>query len=340
MRRTVVIRSLSLVACLALLAAGCDRAVPATTGVPTGTDVAANLPPAAAVGIEALLDPASRDLLATIDPAEAIVATLTMPNVEAVAAAARDRGLTAEVVATDIVVVDGPLAPVLELAADVHPVSLGLGEDPAVDRWIPADRPIVAVPVPGRPYLTQPMVADLSRLSMADERRVPMLRSFANAVETIDGRPYARLDISGSCDPEDIGPVCTLYSSAFVTGSGERYDQRSMTGDARTGWRGVMVDGTVFLQAVPRALVRSAEWTARHDPAAAKALHAYETCCGAQWDPAGPGQVALYYSRPCAEGVAPSDREIAATGDCFEALLITVDVGAGTVLSIVPHPGP
>jgi hypothetical protein len=335
-----VIRPLPLVACLALLAAGCGRAVPATTGVPTGTDAAANLPAVAAVGVDALLDPASRDLLTTIDPAESIVATLTTPNVEAVAAAGRDRGLTAQVVANDMVVVDGPLAPVLELAADVHPDSLGLGEDSAVDRWLPADRPIVAIPVPGHPYLTQPMVADLSRLSMPDERRVPMLRSFANAVETIDGRPYARLDISGSCDPEDQGPVCTLYGAGAVIGSGERQDERSMRGNGRTGWRGVMVDGTVFLQAVPRALVRSAEWTARHDPAAAKALRAYEACCGGHWDPARPGQIALYYSRPCAEGVAPSDREIAATGDCFEGLLITVDVGAGTVLSIVPRPGP
>jgi hypothetical protein len=113
-----------------------------------------------------------------------------------------------------------------------------------------------------------------------------------------------------------------------------------MRGDARTGWRGVLVDGTVFLQGVPRALVRSAEWTARHDPAAAKALAAYESCCGAAWNSARRGEIELSYVRPCAEGVAPPDRDIAATGDCFEGLLITVDVGAGTVLSIVPRPGP
>jgi hypothetical protein len=295
---------------------------------------------AAAVGIDALLDPASRDLLATIDPAEAIVATITTPQPEAVAAAANVRGLSAEVVANEIVVVSGPLEPVLDLAAAVHPVSVGLGEDPAVDRWLPADRPVVAIPIAGRPYLTQPFVADLSRVTMSPERRAPMLRSLADAIETIDGRPYARLDLSGSCDPEEQGPVCTLYLGGSMTGAGERADERSMRGDARSAWRGTLVEGTVFLHSVPRALVRSAEWTARHDPAAAKALSAYETCCDAAWDPARPGTIQLGYVRPCAESVAPAGREIAATGDCFERLLITVDLAAGTVLSIDPRPGP
>jgi hypothetical protein len=324
---------------LALVAGGCDRAAPdESRPLADPAEPTANVPVAADIG--ALLDPASRDLLTTIDPTETIVATLTTPDVEAVAAAARSRGLTAEVVAQDILVVDGPLEPVIAFAADVHPVSLGLGEDPRVDRWLPAERPVVAIPVPGRPYLTQPMLADLSRLTIQPDRRVPMLRSFANAIETIDGQPYARLDISGSCDPEELGIVCTLYSAGWIAGAGERDDERSMRGDAQSGWRGNLVDGTILLQSVPRPLVRAAEWTARHDPTAAKALKAYDTCCGARWDPTEPGQIELSYARPCSESVAPPDREIAATGDCFEGLLITVDVGAGTVLSIDVQPGP
>lgn len=333
-----MIRPLPILAGLVLLAAGCDRAAPATTGPNDASSATVDAP--VAVVIDPLLDPASRDLLATIDPAEEIVATLTIQVPEPVAAAARGRDLTAEVVANDILVVQGPVKSVLEFVADVHPLSVGIGEDPSVDRWLPSDRPIVQVPVPGRPYLTQPMVADLSRLTMPVERRMPMLRSFAEAIETIDGRPYARMDISGSCDPEELGPVCTLYSAAAVAGAGERADERSMRGDATSGWRGAFVDGNVLLHSVPRALVRAAEWTARHDAGAAKALRAYDTCCGARWDPARPGRIALYYSRPCAEGVAPADREIAATGDCFDGLTIVVDIRDGTIVSIDRALGP
>ena len=268
------------------------------------------------------------------------MATITAPHPAAVAAAARTHGLTAQDVSKEMVVVSGPFPAVLAFAVTARPVLVGLGEDPAVDRWLPDERPIVAIPVPGRPYLTQPLATDLSRVVMPPERRAPMLRSFAEAVETIDGRPYARLDLNGSCDPEELGPACTLYSGASMTGAGERADTRSMRGDARSGWRGTLVDGTVFLHSVPRALVRSAEWSARHDPAAAKALRAYETCCDAAWDPARPGVIQLGYVRACAESVAPAGREIAATGDCFEQLLITVDIAAGTVLSIDARPGP
>ena len=334
-----MIRPVALLAALALVG-GCDRTAPAATADPVGTMAATGITADAVVGIDPLLDPASRDLLATIDPNEAIVATITASQPGAVATAARARGLTAEVVSNDMVVVDGPLDSVLDFATDVHPISVGLGEDPAVDRWIPADRPIVTIPVPGRPYLTQPMVADLARVVMPLERRAPMLRSLADAIETIDGRAYARLDLSGSCDPEDLGPVCTLYATGSVAGGGERTDDRSMRGDARSGWRGTLVDGTLFLHSVPRLLVRAAEWTARHDPAAAKALRAYETCCDAGWDPARPGQIQLGYVRPCVESVAPAGRDIAATGDCFERLLITVDTRAGRVLSVDARPGP
>ena len=92
---------------------------------------------------------------------------------------------------------------------------------------------------------------------------------------------------------------------------------------------GATVEGTVFLHSVPRALVRSAEWTARHDPAAAKALSAYQTCCDAAWDPARPGTIQLGYVRPCAESVAPVGREIAATGDCVSVAERATVTGPG-----------
>jgi len=82
------------------------------------------------------------------------------------------------------------------------------------------------------------------------------------------------------------------------------------------------------------------EWTARHDSAAAKAIAGYDTCCSAFWNPAHPGQIALTYLGPCSASVAPSGRELASTGDCFDSLRITVDVGAGTVVSIVHAKGP
>jgi len=181
---------------------------------------------------------------------------------------------------------------------------------------------------------------DLTRLTMPDERRIAMLGSLPNAIQTIDGRPYARLAISGTCDPGGAGIVCTLTATGSGIGVGNGADSLSLQGDVNSGWRGALVDGTVWLQSVPRALLRSAEWTARHDSAAAKAIAGYDTCCSAFWNPARPGQIALTYLRPCSASVAPSGRELASTGECFDSLRITVDVGPGTVVSIVHARGP
>jgi hypothetical protein len=323
-----------LISALAFIGAGCDRAGPTESAVP------ADVPSAADPGLLAVLDPASRDLLTVIEPEESIEATIQTTDPKGVGAAARARGLMVQDVAIESVVVDGPINPVLDFAAAVHPIAVFVADDQRAARWIPAERPIVTVPVAGRPYLTGPLVADLTRLTMPDERRIPMLGSLPNAIQTIDGRPYARLAISGTCDPGEAGIVCTLTATGSGIGVGNGADSLSLQGDVNSGWRGALVDGTAWLQSVPRALLRSAEWTARHDSAAAEAIADYETCCSAFWNPARPGQIALTYLRPCSASVAPSGREIASTGECFDSLRITVDVGAGTVVSIARVKGP
>ena len=81
---------------------------------------------------------------------------------------------------------------------------------------------------------------------------------------------------------------------------------------------------------VPRSLARAAEWIARHDVDAAardrRLRHVSVTRSGI---PATPGLIGLVYSRACAGGVLPTGRRIAATGDCFDALTIVVDLGRG-----------
>jgi hypothetical protein len=327
-------RPLLLLSALAFIGAGCDRADPTQSTVPT------DVPSAGGPGLLSVLDPASRDLLTVIEPEESIEATIQTGDPKGVGAAARARGLTVQDVGVDSVVVDGPINPVLDLAAAVHPVAVLVADDRRAARWIPAARPVLRIPVAGRPYLTRPLIADLTRLTMPDERRIPMLGSLPNAIQTIDGQPYARLAISGSCDPGESGIVCTLTVTGSGIGVGNGVDSLSLQGDVNSGWRGVLVDGTAWRQSVPRALLRSAEWTARHDSAAANAIAAYDTCCSAFWNPAQPGQIALTYLRPCSASVAPSGREVASTGECFDSLRITVDVGAGTVVAIGHAKGP
>jgi hypothetical protein len=330
-------RLTTIVAMGVLAVSSCGRSDPGPTGSPPpSADAAIELP----VGIEALLDPASRDLLTVLDPRESIEAAINTGDPKGVAAAARASGLAIEDVSIETAIVDGPLGPVLAFAASVKATSITLFEDGRADRWIPADRPNIAIPAPGLPYLTRPAVGDTSRLDMPDDRRIAMVRSLENAIETIDGRPYARLAINGSCDPQASGIVCTLYSTGSGVGAGRGADELSMSGDQRTGWRGSIVDGTTFLGSVPRPFVRSAEWIARNDAAAGRAIADYAGCCGASWDPRHRGRIALTYNRHCAASVTPLDRELAATGDCFDSLQVTVDVGAGAVVSITRHAGP
>jgi hypothetical protein len=333
--------SIEILVGLVMVVIGCGQAGPAPTGVidlpSASTDAVEGTDPA----LLALLDPAGRDLLTTIDPSESIEATIAVRDSDGVMRAARLAGFEATMYSIDEIMIVGPVRPVLAFVADLGPASVTVGEDERADRWIPVDRPVVVVPKPGQPYLAEPMEADLSGLAIsADDQKLPMLRSVANAIETIDGRPYARLAVSGSCDPEPTGIVCNVSVAGSGIGAGTRIDEIRMRSDARTNWRGAIVDGTRGFQGVPRSLVRSAEWTARHDTAAANAIAAYRTCCGAQWDPAHPGQITLIYLRLCSNSLAAPTIELASTGDCFDSLLITVDIGSGTVVAVFERKGP
>ena len=87
-------------------------------------------------------------------------------------------------------------------------------------------------------------------------------------------------------------------------------------------------------QSVPRSLRLAAEWIARHDAKAAAAIETFDSCCSSTWDAARPGVITLAWSRPCPATVAPPERVLAETGDCFEGLTIVVDVGRDAVVSI------
>ena len=325
-----MIRPLSLVAVVLLLAAGCDRAAPgggsppvSESTAPAGIDVA---------GLDAVLDPASRDLLTVVDPEESLEAEIRTVDTTGVAAAARSRGFTVLDVASDHVLVLGLVRPILQLITDVHPTSVALAEDSRAGRWLPVLRPDVAVPTPGSPYLDRPLVADMKAMAIPELRRDAMLGSLARLLVTIDGEPYARIELGGRCDPGQP-PSCGIGFTGFSRGAANRADVLGVTATAATGWIAQLDDGG-RLGSVPRPLVRAAEWIARHDDKAAAAIARYTSCCGATWFEPQPGWIELSYNRPCSSGVAPADAVLASTGDCIEALLVTVDLRAGTVARI------
>ena len=200
-------------------------------------------------------------------------------------------------------------------------------------RWLPAGRPDVTIPTPGSPYLNRPLVADLSQVAIPVERRDAIVRSLARLLVTIDGEPYARTELTGSCEPGPP-PSCGIGLTGFSRQAASRADVIGVTSTEATGWIAQLNDGGQ-LGSVPRPLVRAAEWIARHDGKAAAAIARYTSCCGASWLEPLPGWIELYYSRPCATGAAPPGSIVAETGDCFEALLVTVDLGAGEVVRIV-----
>jgi hypothetical protein len=325
-----VIRRLALATVLLVLAAGCDRAAPSGTLLPVEEPTASAGPEA--VGIDAVLDPASRDLLTVVDPEESLEAEIRTVDTTGVAAAARSRGFTVLDVALDHVLVLGPVRPILELIADVHPTSVALAEDSRAGRWLPVLRPTIAVPTPGRPYVDRPLVADVSAVQIEDALRDALLRSLAGLLVTIDGQPYARIELTGGCEP---GPPrsCGIGFTGFSRGAATRADVLGISATAATGWiPQLSADGQ--LGSVPRPLLRAAEWIARHDDHAAAEIARYTSCCGATWFEPQPGWIELWYSRPCSSALAPPGAIVASTGECFEGLLVTVDLRAGTVVRI------
>jgi hypothetical protein len=324
-----VIRLLSLLAGLVVLSVGCDAAVP--SGGPPHGDAPTVTTGLDAAGIEAVLDAASRDLLTVVDPQESIEAEIHTPDRTGVAAAARSRGLTVLDIALDHVLVLGPVQPILQLIADVHPVSVALAEDSRADRWLPARRPDVAVPTPGSPYVNRRLVADLTRVAIPEGRRDTMLRSLAGLLVTIDGEPYARIELSGNCEPSQP-PSCSISFSGSSRGAGPRADVVGISASAATNWIAQLNDGGGQLGSVPRPLLRAAEWIARHDEKAAAEIARYSSCCGATWFQPQPGLIELYYTRPCSTGAAAPDSVVASTGDCLEALPVIVDLRTGSVV--------
>ena len=331
-----MIRSLALAIGLVLVAAGCDGASGGNTTPPSGGSPHADAPTVApgldAAAIDAVLDPASRDLLTVVEPEESIEAEIHTSDTTEVAAAARSRGFTVEDVGVDYVRVLGPVRPILGLVADVHPSAVALAEDSRAGRWLPALKPIVAVPTPGSPYLNRPLVADLSRVAIPDPRRDTLLRSLSGLLVTIDGEPYARTELSGNCEPGP-SPSCAIGFTGFSRGAGPRGDITGITANAATSWIAQLSDGSE-LGSVPRPLLRAAEWIARHDDQAAAAIGTYTICCGASWFQPQPGWIELSWSRPCSTGVAAPEAVVASTGECFEVLLVTVDLRTGSVVRI------
>jgi hypothetical protein len=329
-----------------VLAVGCTGpVVPPAPSQPDGASAAASTP-AAAIASDALadlrLDDASRDLLTVLGPADPVMAQVTTTQVEELAAAARSVSLRVEEF-PDAVFLRGPLGTVLDVIASVPVSAVYIGDEDAAERPIPIERPNVAVPAPGRPYVFGGVtadLADLTELRIPSPRREPLLQSLAAAIRTIDGQPYRRLQVDGGCNSEPGGEVCRIAAIGWSAGSGNREDDIALHGTETTGWSGILEPDSVSLWSVPRPLLRAAEWTARLDPAAAAAIHRYATCCNAGWDPTKPGWIKLAYLRPCPSGSLPIGRHLAATGECFDILTVVVDIGPGTVVSIDERPGP
>jgi hypothetical protein len=292
----------------------------------------------------ARLDPASRDLVGILDPGEWVNGSLLTREPAEVADLARTMALAPMV--GDVV--DGPgeqgdvnlLGPheaIIRLAAHPSVTSLFLAEDLRVLRAVAPPRPAgEAMPNPGQPYLGLPLPIRPDAFAVPPEWRAAILTSLAETVRTIDGRPYETVSFDWTC--EDSGPM-TCYGdfTGVAGGSGGRSDGWSFHAAEADGWAVVLEPGQPRLNGVPRSLGREAERIARSDPASAAAIADYAWVWGFTWNPASPGLVQVSYARQCETGSAArtaslSMGPIAATGQCRDMLVITVDIPTGQVL--------
>jgi hypothetical protein len=333
--------SIALVLAIAMTGCGSPTPSPAPprSAVPDSVASPEAAPDAAAAEarLAAVLDPGSRDLLTWVDPEETIEATLDVADPKQVAADATRRGFSAEAFSPESVLVIGRRNDVLVFAAGMPLTKLMIAEDHRPDRWLPAEKLTVAVPLPGFPYLGTGVPVDASRLNMSEKRRAALVVMLGRSVRTIDGQPYARISVQGDCDPGTV-PVCILRSSGVTAGAGGRSDELVVVSNDQTAGE-PRFDGGIY-GSVPRELARAAEWIARHDPVSVAAITGYESCCSFRWEPARPGLIAVGWWRPCAAAVAEPGRPLAETGDCFDSLEIAVDVGRATVVSIGRRSGP
>jgi hypothetical protein len=278
------------------------------------------------------LDAMSRDLLAVMDPAErahVVVATTWTAELSRTAAGARMRVEVVE--AGTSIAIDGPVGEVLALVETAPVTAVTVQDSMEAMRRIADQRPVVNVPNPARPYRATGFVGDLGNVVIASPQREAMLSSLAETIRTIDGQPYVRLEMEGSCGSDKSGASCGLIAVGFASGSVGREDEWSLRGREGIGWRGVIE--SVRTTSVPRPLLRAAEWIARHDQAALARIRTYTACCSVSWDPERPGRITLIYDRLCMNAELPG-RDLAETGECRDELAITVDLGAGTVVSI------
>jgi hypothetical protein len=319
---------------------GCASPPPPTSGSgPPASDDDALVPLDANLAAEALrpvLGVAGPELLAVVLPQEAIEATIDVDHAAAVAALATARGLTARIVNAGTVLVVGPRDDVVVFAAGVAPRHVELADDHRADRWLPDAIPAATPTVAGAPYVVGPMPVDRGGLRMTDEQQGDFLGVLARTIKTIDGRPYGRLSVDGECEPDGLHPVCQLRASGVGTGAAGRADTYLVLSDGSTAGRPQL--DSVTLESVPRELIRAAEWIARHDPAALRAIAEFDTCCYASWEPGRPGVLTIGWTKPCDGSVVPAGRPIAETGDCTNLVWIVVDVGQGVVDSIERPP--
>lgn len=312
---------------LVLLTAGCSQVT-----APPGPNATQATSFAAPTPNDLPLDASSRDLLAVMDPAETAHVVVGTTWTDELSRAALRAGMRVEVFeAGTSIAIDGPVGRILALVETAPVTSVIVQDSMVAMRPIPDERPIVDLPNPGRPYLLNGFVSDLSQVTIDSPQREAMLSSLAEAIQTIDGQPYVRLHLEGSCGSDKTGPSCGLIAVGLTSGSVGREDDWSIRATARTGLGGAIE--SVWTTSVPRPLVRAAEWFARHDERALARIRTFTSCCNASWDPARLGQITLVYDRPCATTVAPG-RDLADTGQCMDELSITVDVRSGAVVSI------
>jgi hypothetical protein len=317
-------------------------------GTPTPSlAVATGTPPPLArldPGGVARLDPASLDLVGVLDPGEWVNGSLLTRDPAAVADLAR--ALALDPMDADIVVgpgqqgdvnVLGPHEAIVRLAAHPSVTSLSLSEDLRVLRAVAPPRPAgEAMPNPGLPYLGLPLPIRPDPIAIPAEWLAAMQLSLGETVQTIDGRPYDSLTLDGTC--EDAGAL-TCYGdlTGVARGSGGRSDGWSFHAIEQTGWTVVLEPGQPRLNGVPRWLGREAERIARNDPASAAAIEDYAWVRGFTWIAASPGLIQVSYARQCEVGstsrvASLAIGPVAATGECRDMLVITVDVPTGQVV--------
>ena len=318
---------------LVLVTAGCGQAI--FPSRPTTTQATSFAAPALA---DLPLDASSRDLLAVMDPAETALVLVGTTWTDELSRAALGAGMRVEIFEPSVsIAIDGPVGQVLALVGSAPVTSVTVHDPVAAMRPIPDERPTVEVPTPGRPYLLTGFVGDLSQVKIGSPQREVMLVSLAEAIQTIDGQPYAGLHLEGSCGSDKTGSSCGLIAVGLTSGSVGREDEWSLQATAQTGLGGAIA--SVRTTSVPRPLLRAAEWSARHDEAALARIRAFAECCQVSWDPAQPAQITLVYDRPCASALRPG-QDLADTGLCRDELSITVDIRSGAIVSIEDPAGP